>query len=84
MVSERLKAHILELPYKGDDISMIIILPRFENNSVDKLIKQLSEDSLADITDFEALYPRPVEIELPKFTVEQTLDLKPVSKYSHI
>lgn len=77
MVSERLKAHILELPYKGDDISMIIILPRFENNAVDKLIKQLSEDSLQDIIDFDALYPRPVEIELPKFTIEQTLDLKP-------
>ncbi|KAL0281645.1 UNVERIFIED_CONTAM: hypothetical protein PYX00_002570 [Menopon gallinae] len=78
MISETLKAHILELPYKGDEISMIVMLPPFEKNAVDDLIKRLSEDSLEDIIDFDDLYPRQVEIEFPKFTVEQTLDMRPV------
>lgn len=79
MISESLKAHILELPYKGDEVSMIVMLPPFEKNAVDDLIKRLSEDSLEDIINFDDLYPRQVEIEFPKFTVEQTLDMRGVS-----
>ncbi|KAK6633249.1 hypothetical protein RUM44_003850 [Polyplax serrata] len=78
MTSEKLKAHILELPYKGDEVSMIIILPRFENNAIDKLIQQLSEESLQDVIDFDSLFPRQVEVEMPKFFVEKSVDLRPI------
>lgn len=78
MTSEKLKAHILELPYKGDEVSMVIILPRFENNAIDKLIKQLSEESIQDLIDLDSLYPRPVEVEMPRFSVEKTMNLRPV------
>lgn len=77
VTSEKLKAHIVELPYKGDDMSMVIVLPRFENNAVDKVIKLLAENSLDDVIDFDSLYPRQVELEMPKFIVEKTLSLKP-------
>lgn len=78
MLSEQLKAHILQLPYKGGDVSMIIILPRYENNAIDKVIKQLSEESLTEILDLESLYPRPIEVEIPKFTVEESINLRKV------
>lgn len=84
MLSERLKAHILELPYKGGDVSMIIILPRFENNAIDKVIKQLTEEALQEILDFESLYPRPIEVEIPKFTVEESIDLSMVSFFPFV
>lgn len=58
---------------------MMILLPRFENNAVDKLINQLSEETLHDILEFDALYAKEVEVEIPKFVVEQSMDLRPVS-----
>ena len=32
--SEELRAHVLEMPYNGDEISMMIILPPFEDNAL--------------------------------------------------
>ena len=32
--SEELRAHVLEMPYNGDDISMMIILPPFEDDAL--------------------------------------------------
>ena len=32
--SEELRAHVLQMPYQGEDLSMIIILPPFENDSL--------------------------------------------------
>ena len=32
--SEELRAHVLEMPYNGDDISMMVILPPFENDAL--------------------------------------------------
>lgn len=78
VTSEKLKSHILELPYKGDSVSMIIILPRFESNAIDKLIDILAEESIESLIDFDALYPRQVEVEIPKFSVENSIDLRPV------
>jgi serpin B len=32
--SEELRAHVLEMPYIGDDVSMMIVLPPFEDDSL--------------------------------------------------
>ena len=40
--SEELRAHVLELPYNGDEVSMMIILPPFEDDSLKVSKLQLS------------------------------------------
>ena len=78
VVSERLGAHILELPYKGNEISMFIILPPFaKSNGVESVIKQLSVESFHELLEDDL--PRNVEVAIPKFTIEQTITLTPVS-----
>lgn len=77
-MSERLGAHVLELPYKGNDISMFIILPPYTKvNGIEAVIKQLTVESLQEIVEDDL--PRAVEVSIPKFTTEQTLQLTPVS-----
>lgn len=39
--SEELRAHVLEMPYNGDEISMMIILPPFEDNALKVEINQI-------------------------------------------
>jgi len=36
-LSEELRAHVLELPYQGESISMVIILPPFEDDSIKEM-----------------------------------------------
>lgn len=78
VVSERLGAHVLELPYKGNTVSMFIILPpNAKSNGIESVIKQLSVESLQEIVEDDL--PRAVEVSIPKFTVEETIELTPVS-----
>ncbi|PSN55974.1 Serine protease inhibitor 88Ea [Blattella germanica] len=77
LVSERLGAHVLELPYKGNDISMFIILPPFaKTNGIEAVIKQLSVESLQEMIEDDL--PRNVEVSIPKFTIEQSIELTPI------
>ncbi|KAJ3654849.1 hypothetical protein Zmor_014007 [Zophobas morio] len=57
---------------------MIIILP-YDKNGIAELEKNLANINLAEIT--EDMWPRPVIVALPRFTAEQTIDLKsPLTK----
>ncbi len=62
---------ILELPYEGDDLSMMIILPRSKNiGSVDKDLNWERIEELKAI-----LSPRRVEVYLPRFTFKTKYNL---------
>ncbi|XP_069687412.1 serine protease inhibitor 88Ea-like [Periplaneta americana] len=77
IVSERLGAHVLELPYKGNEVSMFIILPPYAKaNGIEAVVKELSVESLQEIIEDDL--PRAVEVSIPKFTVEQSLELRPI------
>lgn len=77
IISEYLGAHILELPYKGNEVSMFIILPpSTKPNGIEAVTKQLSVESLQEIVQDDM--PRAVEVSIPKFTIEQTLELTPI------
>ncbi|XP_021935517.1 serine protease inhibitor 88Ea-like isoform X2 [Zootermopsis nevadensis] len=77
IVSENLGAHVLELPYKGSEVSMFIFLPPYaKSNGIEAVIKQLSVEGLQDIVEEDSL--RAVEVVIPKFTVEQSLELTPI------
>jgi len=62
---------ILELPYKGDKLSMYILLPK--ENNVTALEKNLTYDNFSDWKN--GLYETQVEIFLPKFNLETEYSL---------
>jgi len=70
-ISEELGAHILELPYNGDQISMVVMLPPFFNgdHGFDEMIKRLNASTLKKA--MNSLYSSKVEVTLPKFKLEE-------------
>lgn len=66
------KVQVLELPYKGDDISMVFILP-FEGTSLVDVERELTEklqswlNSLKEIT---------LQVHLPRFQIESSFSVK--------
>ncbi|KAL4709183.1 hypothetical protein ACJJTC_008111 [Scirpophaga incertulas] len=78
MVSDDLGAQILELPYKGNDISMYILLPPYSmKEGVTNIIRNLTPERLAAVVE-ESYMGREVVVEIPKFTMERSLPLKDV------
>jgi len=41
-VSEELQAHVLEMPYEGDHVSMVVILPPWKDDSLQETVKRIS------------------------------------------
>ncbi|KAB0797094.1 hypothetical protein PPYR_09022 [Photinus pyralis] len=77
-VSETLMAHILEMPYEGDDISMYILLPPFsKEDGVETVLKRLTLDTFRSVVN-ESMIARQVKVSLPKFRLEHTVELTPV------
>src|SRR5262249_39104458 len=62
------------LPYSSDALSMVVLLPR-ERTGIDKLQKSLSTARLDEIE--HKLAGQRVSIKLPRFRIEQQLDLVP-------
>jgi serpin B len=76
--SEELRAHVLQMPYQGEDVSMIIILPPFEDDALYNTIQRMTPDSIQGVmaevrSGFYEVDDLTVEI--PKFKIEQTLEL---------
>ncbi len=67
----------VELPYNGDDMSMLVLLPR-QRDGLGKLISLLAADRIPawDL----ALQARDFNIELPKFKLEVAYDLNETLK----
>nr|XP_003218193.1 PREDICTED: neuroserpin [Anolis carolinensis] len=68
---------VLEIPYEGDEISMMIVLSRQEVPlaTLEPLVKaQLIEEWATSVK------KQKVEVYLPRFTIEQEIDLKDVLK----
>jgi len=63
---------ILELPYTGDDISMVILLPK--DNDLSSVISTIDNDMFS--TWIESMVETSVDIYLPKFEVETSYKLK--------
>jgi serine protease inhibitor len=66
------RAQILQLPYVGDDLSMVVLLPR-QKGGLRELEKALTPKNLE--TWLEALKEREVQVFLPKFTMTSRFDL---------
>ncbi|XP_006910865.1 serpin I2 [Pteropus alecto] len=64
---------VLELPYKGNEFSLIIILPTEEVN-IEEMEKLITAHRI--LKWFSEMQEEEVEISLPRFKVEQKLDFK--------
>lgn len=64
----------LELPYSGEELSMLILLPK-ENDGLDDMVDALSLDMLGDIR--EGMSEEKVSVDFPKFKLETKYDLIP-------
>ena len=47
--SEELRAHIVEFPYIGDDISMMVILPPFDDAALFETVQRLTPATLRGV-----------------------------------
>ncbi|XP_038248749.1 leukocyte elastase inhibitor [Dermochelys coriacea] len=73
-----LKCRVLELPYDGKELSMIIFLPDdIDDNStgLQQLEKQLTLEKLQEWTQPQNMHPNDVHVHLPKFKMENSYDL---------
>ncbi|XP_033215196.1 antichymotrypsin-2-like isoform X4 [Belonocnema kinseyi] len=70
-----LKAKFVEIPYKGEEVSMIIVLPD-EVNGLAELEQKLENLDINTLR--QKGYPHDVELYLPKFKIESTIELNNV------
>ncbi|GLV39081.1 Serpin 88Ea [Carabus blaptoides fortunei] len=78
-VSEKLGAHILELPYKGSSASMFILLPPFvRENGVENILANLNAETFGEIVKEGNLFPKKVIVAMPKFSMERTIEMAPI------
>lgn len=91
IVSEELGAHILELPYKGQEVSMFVLLPPFatttsgngraadaEHDGVRQLIERINtEKGALELHELldGDMPSREVEVLLPRFEIEKQLPI---------
>jgi len=76
--SEELRAHVLQMPYQGDDLSMIFILPPFEDDSLYTTVQRMTPEIINGVMDEvnSGFYEvDDLTVEIPKFKIEQTLEL---------
>ncbi|NXO81370.1 ILEU inhibitor, partial [Sitta europaea] len=72
------KIRVLELPYDGRELSMIILLPddtEEDSTGLQKMEKQLTLEKLQEWTRPEHLYSADVRVRLPRFKLEESYDL---------
>ncbi|XP_027489320.1 serpin B6-like [Corapipo altera] len=72
---------ILELPYVGNELSMIILLPdviQDGSTGLERLERELTYEKLIDWINPEMMDSTEVRVFLPKFKLEEDYDLKPI------
>lgn len=67
------KVQVLELPYKGEDITMVLILP-FEGTKLVDVERELTSEKLQNWQD--SLKATSLPIYLPRFQIEASFSLK--------
>jgi serpin B len=69
-------AQVLRLPYRGGELAMLVVLPRTADGLA-ALESSLTPETLLALIAGEGATMRRVEVHLPRFRVEHTLDLGP-------
>uniref|UniRef100_A0A8C8SUK4 Serpin domain-containing protein n=1 Tax=Pelusios castaneus TaxID=367368 RepID=A0A8C8SUK4_9SAUR len=71
---QEINAQILELPYAGKSLSMIILLPD-DIIGLEQVERAMTYEKLTHWTSSENMRQREVEVHLPRFKLEHTFDL---------
>ncbi|XP_059364527.1 leukocyte elastase inhibitor-like isoform X5 [Carassius carassius] len=74
-----MNSQVLELPYVGKNLSMLIILPnkiQDETTGLQKLEKALTYEKLMEWTKPSKMLQEQVQVSLPRFKMEETYDMK--------
>ncbi|KAH9644316.1 hypothetical protein HF086_003815 [Spodoptera exigua] len=74
--SAELDAKLIEMPYAGDESSLLIVLPN-EVDGLNNLVKKLENPEVLPKA-MEKMYTNEVVLDLPKFKIETTTDLADV------
>ncbi|CAN8184333.1 unnamed protein product [Coccothraustes coccothraustes] len=72
---------ILELPYVGNELSMIILLPdaiKDGSTGLERLERELTYEKLMDWISPKMMRSTKVKVSLPRFKLEENYDLKPI------
>lgn len=72
-ISEDLKCTALEMPYTGNELSMVILLPSNKFYGLDILSSLLTPEKLRNL--LSEMYPREVLVSIPKFHIEDSFEL---------
>ncbi|NXG14643.1 SPB6 protein, partial [Grallaria varia] len=75
------QAKILELPYVGNELSMIIVLPdaiQDGSTGLERLERELTYEKLIDWINPEMMKSTEVWVSLPRFKLEESYDLKSI------
>ncbi|KAM9054652.1 LOW QUALITY PROTEIN: serpin B3-like [Megaptera novaeangliae] len=72
---EDMQVKILEIPYKGQELSMMVLLPN-GLDGLQKLEDQLTAEKLIEWTSPQNMRERQLDLHLPWFKVEESYDLK--------
>lgn len=69
-----LQAHVVELPYRGVDYSMVFMLPVSERNSLEALKQFLTFSTFDAVT--SSLRNTTIDLYIPKFVLEKRMSLR--------
>ncbi|GLV39191.1 Serpin 42Da [Carabus blaptoides fortunei] len=72
-----LDCKLLEMPYEGNEVSMLIILPN-EMDGITKLQEKIKDVDVVNI--MQNMYETTVEVSVPKFKIETTSPMKEMLK----
>ncbi|XP_055007231.1 leukocyte elastase inhibitor-like [Boleophthalmus pectinirostris] len=73
-----INCQIIDLPYKGNELSMLIFLPSSIEDGLEKLEQQLTYENFMKWTCPDMMNKVKVELGLPRFKMEENYDLKDV------
>uniref|UniRef100_A0A0C9S385 TSA: Tityus bahiensis Tbah00688 mRNA sequence n=1 Tax=Tityus bahiensis TaxID=50343 RepID=A0A0C9S385_TITBA len=72
-VSDDMKCQALEIPYSGDELSMLILLPQHPYNGFSHLAKTITGNRLKNL--ISSMSHRELWVTIPKFKVEEEFEL---------
>ena len=69
------QVQVVQLPYKGDDLSMLVVLPKSKGKAaMQQLVRDLSADKIKEWN--KDLITQEVNLHLPKFKLKERYDMK--------